>query len=97
MELVYFIILILVVLGLLLNLTLSFIMLAWVKKDKIVETPRLVLYANIIHIAVFLAFIYTIFFEDGYAGGMLYLFISIPVMMFNVGILIRSIRERRHS
>lgn len=49
MELVYFIILILVVLGLLLNLTLSFIMLAWVKKDKIVETPRLVLYANIIH------------------------------------------------
>jgi hypothetical protein len=97
MRLAYLVCLILVILGFLLNVTLSIIMLVWVKKDKVVETPKLVLYANIIHLIVFLVFIYTIFFEDGCAGGMLYLFISIPILMFNIGIMIRSIREKRHS
>ena len=44
--------LILVILGFLLNVSLSIIMLVWLKKDKVVETPKLGLYTNIFHLIV---------------------------------------------
>ena len=91
--------LILGIFGLLLNVTLSIIMLVWVKKDKVVETPKLVLYANILHLIALLV-ISCFFLADGFFFMYVlipYLIISIPILMFNIGILIRSIRERRHS
>jgi hypothetical protein len=97
MRLAYLVCLILVILGFLLNVTLSIIMLVWVKKDKVVETPKLVLYANIFHLIAFLA-ISCSFLADVFVfmyALIVYLFISIPILMFNIGILIRSIRERR--
>ena len=97
MEVDVLVCLILVILGFLLNVSLSIIMLVWVKKDKVVETPKLVLYTNIFQLIVFLA-ISCFFLADGFFfmwALIVYLFISIPILMFNIGILIRSIRERR--
>lgn len=97
MEVDVLVCLILVILGFLLNVSLSIIMLVWVKKDKVVETPKLVLYTNIFHLIVFFA-ISCFFLADGFFfmwALIVYLFISIPILMFNIGILIRSIRERQ--